>query len=166
MLCRFRMLCHILKLYHIGMPEQYWRITAILQYDVSGRYTLSFNFTNCQWWNPTPTPQTSQTPLYLLPLNHLLQVQVLRAFDLQTKMSNQTSDLPTLVQSFQRNFNSNQPPPPSSPAPNSSSQPTVSSPRPPPVHALLQLRILQPHAFQSPTDSTLPNTAHTSWFRP
>ena len=121
MLYRITMLYHIMILYSIRMPEpyhnapQYRRITAILQYDVSRRYTFSFNLTNCRWWNPTPTPQTSQTLLHPLQL-HLLQVQVLRAFDLQTKMSNQTSDLPTLVQSFQRNFNSdlftNLPPPP------------------------------------------------------
>jgi hypothetical protein len=51
------------------------------------------------------------------------------------------------------------------PTPISSSQSTVSSPhwQPPPVRdALLQLHMLQPHAFQSRTDSTLPNAAHTS----
>ena len=73
------------------------------------------------------------TQLQLLkPLIHPLQVQVLRAFDLRTKMSNQTSDLPTLVQLFQRNFNSNlfTKLPPSSPHPRQTPPRNPQSPHP------------------------------------
>ena len=52
---------HDTVLHHNTLP--YYHIVqhyyAIQQYqDVSGWYTLSFILTNCQSWNPTPTPST------------------------------------------------------------------------------------------------------------
>ena len=180
---RITMLYHIMILYSIRMSEpyhnalQYRRITAILQYDVSGRYTFSFNLTNCRWWNPTPTPQTSQTLLHL-PQLHLLQVQVLRAFDLRTKMSNQTSDLPTLVQLFQRNFNSNlfTKLPPSSPHPRQTPPRNPQSPHPDDhqsthssnstyfnlMHSNLQLTLLYPAQLTRHGIPTLSGVLSTS----
>ena len=51
MLCRIKILCRIRILCLI----------STLYYKVSGRYTLSFNFTNCQWWNPTRCASSPHT---------------------------------------------------------------------------------------------------------